>query len=386
MANFFLKRTGTANKRPQPGDLLSGELGLNFNTTSGGLFFKTSNGDISKVGPVEVGTTAPNSAPAGSTGNSPGEMWYDTNLQQLNTYGYSWWNAIDMNPPLPFDLLPSLTGVHIYSMKQQVTSPYTPMLGQMTSGWTTPAWFQCRNVTDNASANNWTMANYAPLTGSTYVAMRRWYDQGSGLTLQAECDIIGGTVPAPTLRYCGQLMGPTSGTDQAVRKFTNVASQTGSPQTGTACWFIFQFNAATSPATGRVYEFASNATFVNGKNLSFTRNGTTFYIDNGITRSFGEQTMDTTTLGKNTYLFIDRGPGQATRSSINGAATLTNGVVTTSTGYVNGSQAIGGIIQTSNGQNWSSPIVTAAWWIGDPADLPPDQTLLNIANSLHASI
>jgi hypothetical protein len=135
-----------------------------------------------------------------------------------------------------------------------------------------------------------------------------------------------------------------------------------------------------------VYEFVSNATFVSGKNLSFTRNGTTFYVDNGITRSFGEQTMDTATLGKNTYLFIDRGPGQATRSSINGAATLTNGVVTTSTGYVNGSQAIGGIIPTSNGQNWSSPIVTVAWWIGDPADLPPDQTLLNIANSLHASI
>ena len=386
MSTFLLKRTGTANKRPQPGDLLSGELGLNFNATSGGLFFKTSNGDISKVGPVEVGTTVPNSAPAGSTGNSPGEMWYDTNLQQLNTYGYSWWNAIDMNPPLPFDLLPSLTGVHIYSMKQQVTSSYTPMLGQMTSGWTTPAWFQCRNVTDNASANNWVMANYAPLTGSTYVSLQRWYDQASGLSVQATCDIIGGTVPAPTLRYCGQLMGPTSGTDQANRKFTNVASQTGTPQTGTACWFIFQFNAATSPAAGRVYEFASNATFVNGKNLSFTRNGTTFYVDNGITRSFGEQTMDTTTLGKNTYLFIDRGPGQATRSSINGAATLTNGVVTTSTGYVNGSQAIGGIIPTNNGQNWSSPIVTAAWWIGDPADLPPDQTLLNIANSLHASI
>jgi hypothetical protein len=366
--------------------LLSGELGLNINPTSGGVFFKNSVGDINKVGPVEVGTAAPNFTPAGSTGNSPGEMWLDTSLQQLNTYGYSWWNSVDANPPLPLDLLPSLTGVHIYSMKQQVTNSYTPILSQTTSGWTTPAWFQCRNVTDNASANNWTMANYAPLTGSTYVAMLRWHDQGSGLTVQATCDIIGATVPAPALRYCGQLMGPTAGTDQAIRKFTNVASQTGNPQTGTACWFILQFNAATSPANGRVYEFVSSNNFFNGKNLSFTRNGTTFYVDNGITRSFGEQTMNTTTLGKNTYLFIDRGPGQATRSSINGAATLTNGVVTTSTGYVNGSQAIGGPVPSTNAQNWASPIVTVAWWIGDPADLPPDQTLLNIANSLHASI
>jgi hypothetical protein len=57
-----------------------GQLALNTNLVSPGLFFKDSNGDSVKVGPVHVGTTAPNVTPGagGQAGNSKGEAWLDT--------------------------------------------------------------------------------------------------------------------------------------------------------------------------------------------------------------------------------------------------------------------------------------------------------------------
>ncbi len=56
-------RSGTANKRPIPTVMSAGQLAINTNEGSPGLFFKDSNGDLVKVGPVHVGTSAPNSSP-----------------------------------------------------------------------------------------------------------------------------------------------------------------------------------------------------------------------------------------------------------------------------------------------------------------------------------
>jgi hypothetical protein len=60
--------------------MADGQLAMNTNLASPGLFFKDSNGDLVKVGPVHVGTTAPNATPAsgGQAGNSKGEQWLDT--------------------------------------------------------------------------------------------------------------------------------------------------------------------------------------------------------------------------------------------------------------------------------------------------------------------
>ena len=43
------------------------------------MFFKQTDGSLTKVGPVCVNTTglAPNSAPSGSSGNTVGELWLD---------------------------------------------------------------------------------------------------------------------------------------------------------------------------------------------------------------------------------------------------------------------------------------------------------------------
>jgi hypothetical protein len=74
-----------------------GQLAMNTNLASPGLFFKDSNGDLVKTGPVHVGTTAPNATPAsgGQAGNSKGELWLDTSGSDysLKTWDGSAWRV-----------------------------------------------------------------------------------------------------------------------------------------------------------------------------------------------------------------------------------------------------------------------------------------------------
>jgi hypothetical protein len=69
-----------------------GQVAMNTNLASPGLFFKDSNGDLVKVGPVHVGTTAPNATPAsgGQAGNSKGEQWLDTSSSR---YVFKIWDG-----------------------------------------------------------------------------------------------------------------------------------------------------------------------------------------------------------------------------------------------------------------------------------------------------
>jgi len=91
-------RSSTANKRPTTA-IADGQIALNTNTTSPGLFFKDSTGaTIIKVGPVHIGSTAPNATPpsGGSSGNSTGEVWLDTSLTPNGVKiwdGSAWVNA-----------------------------------------------------------------------------------------------------------------------------------------------------------------------------------------------------------------------------------------------------------------------------------------------------
>jgi hypothetical protein len=85
-------RSSTANKRPLPGSMSDGQIAINTNTSSPGLFFKDSAGALVKVGPVHVGSTAPNVSPAGGgeTGNTVGEQWLDTSG---STYVFKVWDG-----------------------------------------------------------------------------------------------------------------------------------------------------------------------------------------------------------------------------------------------------------------------------------------------------
>ena len=83
---FQHRRSGTASKRPESTILLDGELAVNTNASSAGVFLKDSAGAVRKVGPAEVSLTAPNSSAAGSAGNSVGEFWYDTSTSVLKIF------------------------------------------------------------------------------------------------------------------------------------------------------------------------------------------------------------------------------------------------------------------------------------------------------------
>jgi len=85
-------RSSTANKRPTPAAMSDGQIAINTEATSPGLFFKSASGSLVKVGPVHVGTTAPNASPAsgGETGNTLGEQWLDTTG---GTYVFKVWDG-----------------------------------------------------------------------------------------------------------------------------------------------------------------------------------------------------------------------------------------------------------------------------------------------------
>jgi hypothetical protein len=69
-------RSGEYARRPQPLDLAPGQLAVNYNSDSTGLYFRTDNGELVKAGPVHVGNDAP--PQINWTERSVGEMWLDT--------------------------------------------------------------------------------------------------------------------------------------------------------------------------------------------------------------------------------------------------------------------------------------------------------------------
>ena len=95
MAQFLLKRSDTPNKRPVPGNMVVGELDLNYDQITGGVYYKNTSDTLSKVGAAQVSTTAPNASPAGSSGNALGESWFDTTACALKIWnGANWCSAI----------------------------------------------------------------------------------------------------------------------------------------------------------------------------------------------------------------------------------------------------------------------------------------------------
>ena len=92
--NFLLKRSSVADKRPTAAQLDIGELSLNYDQGTPGLFFEDDAGSVRKIGPTEVGGTAPNVSPAGQSGNSIGEMWLDNSgTALLKTWDGSAWQV-----------------------------------------------------------------------------------------------------------------------------------------------------------------------------------------------------------------------------------------------------------------------------------------------------
>ena len=94
-------RSNTANKRPTASGMVDGQVAINTNATNPGLFFKDAGDGIRKVGPVFIGSSAPNSSPAagGSSGHSIGEQWLDTSSSRyiVKTWDGTAWRDDDSN-------------------------------------------------------------------------------------------------------------------------------------------------------------------------------------------------------------------------------------------------------------------------------------------------
>ena len=86
-------RSEVLNKRPDPAKMLSGQPAVNLNAAQPGLFFADNSGgtgQLFKVGPCAVGTTAPNTGATGAPGqlgNTVGELWLDTTPSTLDRPG-----------------------------------------------------------------------------------------------------------------------------------------------------------------------------------------------------------------------------------------------------------------------------------------------------------
>ena len=70
-------RSSTPRLRPNPADLASGMPMVNIAPEEPGLYFKTSDSQLVKIGPTFVGTVPPNDGATGFVGNTIGEMWLD---------------------------------------------------------------------------------------------------------------------------------------------------------------------------------------------------------------------------------------------------------------------------------------------------------------------
>jgi hypothetical protein len=82
------KRSSEKNRRPRPSDLIDGQLAVNFNSDTPGIYFKDNNGGLVSIGPVHIGAVE---VPLNFASRSLGEMAYDpeTGLLQVWT-GESW--------------------------------------------------------------------------------------------------------------------------------------------------------------------------------------------------------------------------------------------------------------------------------------------------------
>jgi hypothetical protein len=91
-------RSSTADKRPTASGLADGQIAINTASGTPAMFFKDSAGNIVKVGPAHTGTTAPNASPAGSAGNSDGELWIDESLTTRGLKYYDGATFINLTP------------------------------------------------------------------------------------------------------------------------------------------------------------------------------------------------------------------------------------------------------------------------------------------------
>lgn len=94
--NLLSLRSSLSSDRPKPATLQLGQIAVNYGASEPGIYVEDTAGSIRKIGPNHYGTTAPNSTPAGQTGNSVGETWVDSSATTyyLKVWTGSTWQII----------------------------------------------------------------------------------------------------------------------------------------------------------------------------------------------------------------------------------------------------------------------------------------------------
>ena len=82
-------RTSQKGRRPIESDLLDGQLAVNFNEETPGIFFKTDQGDVLKAGPTHIGTEPPLLVKQANYG--VGETWFDLNAGIIKIWDGDKW-------------------------------------------------------------------------------------------------------------------------------------------------------------------------------------------------------------------------------------------------------------------------------------------------------
>ena len=196
-----------------------GELNLNYDASTGGLFYKNSLGAVVKVGPCQVSATAPNSSPAGSSGNSAGEFWFDTATSTLKLYdGFSWVEAGGM--------VQGLTGSAPITVDN--TDPLNPVIGIDAASTTAPGSVQLNDTTSSVSTTEALTANQG----------RNLQEQINALSVSSNLTLAG-TLDAST----GNLVTVT--TEGTAQGFT-VGNPLPSPASGNAEFFVIATTGAVS--------------------------------------------------------------------------------------------------------------------------------------------
>ena len=196
-----------------------GELNLNYDASTGGLFYKDTAGAVVKVGPCQVSATAPNSSPAGSAGNSAGEFWFDSSTSTLKIYNGTAWVEAGGS-------VQGVTGTAPITVDN--SDPLNPVVGVSAASTSAPGVVQLNNTTSSTSTTEALTAN-------------------QGRNLQQQIDAL---VVSSNLTFAGTLDASTGNlvtvTTEGTAQGFAIGSPLPSPAAGNSEFFVIATVGAAS--------------------------------------------------------------------------------------------------------------------------------------------
>ncbi len=194
-------RSSEISLRPDPLTLSDGMPMWNSNSIDPGLYLKSNNNTLLKLGPTLVSSTAPNAAPLGYAGNCIGEMWLDTSKSSypvLKIWDGSAWATDTTNIA---SLIPGtgITGAAYNGLEEQTWS----VVG---SSGNNPGTIVQRDAVGSFAAGTITAAFVGDLTGECTTTNNirlsiENTDQTCSVIFATANTGVQGLRTAPTLRY-----------------------------------------------------------------------------------------------------------------------------------------------------------------------------------------